>query len=147
MSTIIETSTIASRRLFKATPSQLFALWTQPQHIAHWWGPHGFTNTIHKMDVRPGGEWRFTMHGPDGIDYENNCLYREIVPAERLVFLHVEPVHTFEVVVAFEQQDNGTLLTFSMCFEDTNEYHRVKSVIEAANEENFNRLESYLSKL
>ena len=60
------------------------AQWTDPEHVAKWWGPTGFTNTIYEMDVRPGGVWRFVMHGPDGIDYQNKIVYIEVVKPERL---------------------------------------------------------------
>jgi len=55
------------------------------QHVHEWWGPRGFTNTTEEMDVRPGGVWRFVMHGPDGVDYNNKIVYLEIVKPERLV--------------------------------------------------------------
>ena len=80
---------IAATREFDAPRDLVFSLWTDPVHIARWWGPKGFTNTIHEMDVRPGGVWRFVMHGPDGRDYENKIVYREIVRPERIAYSHV----------------------------------------------------------
>ena len=59
---------------------------TADREIIATWGPKGFTNTIHEMDVRPGGVWRFVMHGPDGVDYQNKIVYIEIVKPERLVY-------------------------------------------------------------
>lgn len=61
---------------------------TDPRHVANWWGPDGFTTTIHKMDFRVGGAWKHTMHGPDGTDYPNSSVFREIVEPERLVYQH-----------------------------------------------------------
>lgn len=55
---------IVATRVFDAPRDLVFKMWTDPKHIVHWWGPNGFTNTIHEMDVRPGGVWRFIMHGP-----------------------------------------------------------------------------------
>jgi uncharacterized protein YndB with AHSA1/START domain len=66
-------------------------MWTDPRHVVRWWGPTGFTTTIHEMDVRPGGNWRFTMRGPDGVDYPNEHIYVEVAPPERLVTQHVSP--------------------------------------------------------
>ena len=60
---------IVATRVFDAPRDLVFRMWTDPAHIVHWWGPNGFTTTIHEMDVRPGGMWRFIMHGPDGVDY------------------------------------------------------------------------------
>ena len=70
MSSAIKTSDreIAITRLFNAPRELLWKVWTEPKHIAQWWGPKGFTNTIHKMEVKPGGRWDFIMHGPDGVD-------------------------------------------------------------------------------
>jgi uncharacterized protein YndB with AHSA1/START domain len=56
-------------RVFDAPRELVFRAWTNPKHESQWWGPNGFTNTIHEMDVRPGSVWRFVMHGPDGVDY------------------------------------------------------------------------------
>ena len=75
----------------------MFSAFTDPKHLAQWWGPDGFTTTTHSFDFRPGGIWRFVMHGPDGRDYQNRIIYDEIVPPERLVYHHsggddVEPV-------------------------------------------------------
>ncbi|EMO29454.1 toxin-antitoxin system, toxin component domain protein [Leptospira interrogans serovar Bataviae str. HAI135] len=50
-------------------------MWTEPEHVIHWWGPKGFTNTFETMDVRPGGIWKFIMHGPDGTDYPNLIVF------------------------------------------------------------------------
>jgi uncharacterized protein YndB with AHSA1/START domain len=58
---------IITSRVYDAPRELVFKAWTDPKHIARWWGPNGFTTTIHEMDVRPGGAWRFIMHGPDGV--------------------------------------------------------------------------------
>jgi uncharacterized protein YndB with AHSA1/START domain len=75
-------------RIFGAPGSLVFRAWTDPQHMAHCWGPCGFTTTTHSMDVRAGGEWRFVTHGPDGADYKNRRFYLEVVKPERLVSNH-----------------------------------------------------------
>src|SRR5262245_36352617 len=62
---------IVITRLINAHRALVFEAWITPEYVAKWWGPNGFTNTIHEMDVRPGGVWRFTMHGPAGVDYPN----------------------------------------------------------------------------
>jgi uncharacterized protein YndB with AHSA1/START domain len=69
----------AISRVFDAPPDAVFARWSDPEHLARWWGPEGFSLTVDSFDFRPGGEWRFTMHGPDGTDHHNR-------PDERLVF-------------------------------------------------------------
>jgi uncharacterized protein YndB with AHSA1/START domain len=92
---------ITGTRVFDVPRDLVWTMWTDPQHIAQWWGPRGFRNTIHEMDVRPGGHWRFIMHGPDGQDYQNHNVYVEIVRPERIVFDHVSgPV--FRATATFE---------------------------------------------
>src|SRR6478752_6252060 len=53
-------------RTFTAPRDLVWLAWTDPNHVGRWWGPAGFTTTTHSMDFRPGGSWRYTMHGPDG---------------------------------------------------------------------------------
>jgi uncharacterized protein YndB with AHSA1/START domain len=79
---------IVITRLIEAPRALVFDAWTKPEHIGKWWGPRGFTTTTNSMDVRPGGEWRFIMHGPDGTDYKNRIVYVEVVKPERLVYNH-----------------------------------------------------------
>lgn len=107
-------------RVFDAPRELVFEAWTQPEHATHWWGPDGFRTTIEEMDVRPGGNWRFVLHGPDGTDYRNRIVFVEIVRPERLVYKHVpepgsEPV-SFEVTVTFEEQGRTTRLNMQMVF-------------------------------
>ncbi|HXZ13759.1 MAG TPA: SRPBCC domain-containing protein [Candidatus Sulfotelmatobacter sp.] len=73
------------QRVFDAPRDLVFRAWTEPKHLAQWWGPRGFTTTIEKMDVRPGGGYRITMHGPDGDVYPMTGSFREITRPARLV--------------------------------------------------------------
>ncbi len=79
---------IVLERIFDAPRELVWEAWTNPKHIAQWWGPNGFTMSIEKMDLRVGGEWKHVMHGPDGTDYRNESVFREIVRHERIVFEH-----------------------------------------------------------
>ena len=76
-------------RLLDADIKLVWEAWTKPEHIAQWWGPDGFTNTISEMDFIPEGEWQLVMHGPDGTDYKNRSMFKEIIPFEKIVFHHV----------------------------------------------------------
>ena len=62
--------------------------WTDLKQVAQWWGPRGFTLTTHSKDLRPGGHWSYTMHGPDGTDYPNRTHYFEVEKYSRLVYDH-----------------------------------------------------------
>lgn len=121
---------IVGKRVFDAPRALVFSAWTDPMHLAQWWGPNGFTTTTHAFDFRPGGVWRFVMHGPDGRDYQNRITFDEIVPPERIVYRHgggddVEPVQ-FTQTVTFQDLGNGqTLLTWHGTFRSAEERARV----------------------
>ena len=72
-------------RLLNAPIELVWEVWTDPKHLAQWWGPNGFSNTISQMDVQPGGEWNLVMHGPDGKDYKNKSVFKEVVMHRKLV--------------------------------------------------------------
>ena len=119
------TSPTADRELvmsreFDAPRDLVFQAWTDPAHLPQWFGPDGFSLTVHECDVRPGGAWRFIMHGPDGTDYGNRVVYQEIVRPERLVYLHGEDVDddpgAFHVTVRFEEVDGRTRMTQRILF-------------------------------
>lgn len=77
---------ITISRTFTAPRELVWLAWTDPKHVGQWWGPAGFTTTTHSMDFRPGGAWRYTMHGPDGRDYGNRVDYIEIDSPSRLIY-------------------------------------------------------------
>ncbi|HEY2156631.1 MAG TPA: SRPBCC domain-containing protein [Isosphaeraceae bacterium] len=111
---------LVATRVFDAPRELVFKLWTDPEHVAKWWGPRGFTITTASMDVRAGGVWRFRMHGPDGVDYPNRIKYTEVVEPERLAYEHGgdvdgEPVN-FEVTATFEDVGGKTKLTLRSLF-------------------------------
>ena len=109
---------IVITRIFDAPRSLVFEAWIDPQHVGSWWGPKGFTITTHNMDVKPGGQWRFIMHGPDGVDYPNTIVYLEIAKPERLVYDHGDDgeAGSFRVTVTFEDLGSKTRLTMRSVF-------------------------------
>src|SRR3982750_4400071 len=94
-------------KLLSAPVELVWEVWTDPEHIKNWWGPNGFTNTIFKMEVQPGGEWDFVMHGPDGTDYKNKSIFKEVIKPERIVFEHVSGPK-FTATITFEKQGSKT---------------------------------------
>src|ERR1700733_7208942 len=76
-------------RLLNAPIELVWEVWTDPEHIKNWWGPNGFTNTIHVMDVQPGGSWDLTMHAPDGTDYKNKSIFKQIIKHKKIVYEHI----------------------------------------------------------
>ena len=137
---------IISTRVFAATPAQVFAAFADPARLALWWGPNGFKNTLHEFDLRVGGKWRLTMHGPDGANYENVSEFLEIVPAARVVYQHLEPVHRFRMTMTFAPRGPQTELTWTMRFENADEVAKIGKFIVAANEQNFDRLAAHLAQ-
>ncbi len=139
---------ISITRLFDAPRELVWKVWTEPNHIARWWGPKGFTNTMHTMDVRPGGRWDFIMHGPDGVDYPNKVKYLEVKKTERLVYVHGDEgeVAYFHATVTFEDQKGKTRLTMQMLFNTAKERNEVVEKFGAVNglKQNMDKLGEYL---
>jgi uncharacterized protein YndB with AHSA1/START domain len=138
-------SEIVSSRDFAVSRESLFAAFRDPARLAAWWGPAGFTNTIHCFDFRPGGAWRFTMHAPDGTAYPNESHFTAIETPAHIVFIHEGPVHRFEMTMTLAALPAGTRLTWRMRFDDATEAARLRGFIAAANEQNFDRLQTHLA--
>ena len=141
-----QNNVVVGARLFAVTRERLFEAFSDPQQLAHWWGPKGFTNTFEEFDLRPGGAWRFTMHAPTGAEYHNVSEFIEVQRPERIVFEHLRPVHRFTMTMIFTEEQGGTRLTWRMQFESAEEVERLGSFLATANEENFDRLQAHLTK-
>lgn len=121
---------IVATREIDAPRARVFEAWTDPRHLAQWWGPDGFATTTSAFDMRPAGAWRFVMHGPDGRDYENRITFDEIVQPSLLRYHHgggedVEPVQ-FRTIVTFEDLAGGrTRITLRATFPSAAERDRV----------------------
>jgi uncharacterized protein YndB with AHSA1/START domain len=138
---------IVTVREFHAPRALVWRAWTEPEPLARWWGPKGFSNTFDEFDLRPDGEWRFVMHGPDGTDYKNRSLFREIARPERLVFDHVSG-HIFQGIASFEAVDaERTRVTYKMLHRTAEDCERVKPMAGSSNEEMFDRLEAELGRM
>lgn len=135
-------------KLINAPSEQVFEAFTDPEHVKHWWGPTGFTTTIHKMEVKPGGVWELIMHGPDGTDYKNKSVFKEVVKPERLVYEH-QSAPKFTATIHFEAQGNKTFLTWTMTFESAEELQKVVKTFKADEglKQNVMKLEEYLNRI
>ncbi|WAC18023.1 SRPBCC domain-containing protein [Luteolibacter sp. SL250] len=136
---------IHSSRSFAVSRERLYAAFADPEQVAIWWGPAGFTNTIQEFDLRPGGHWRFTMHGPDGQTYEQDKTFTELIPNEKVALRHHGPVHGFLMEISFHDEGAGSRFDWLMRFDDPAEEANLRSFITKANEENFDRLQSHLN--
>ena len=134
-------------RLLNAPVSLVWEVWTKPEHIKNWWGPNGFYNTIFEMDVRPGGTWDFVMHGPDGQDFKNKSVFKEIIKHKKIVYEHISGPK-FLATVEFEQQGNKTFLKWNMLFETKEEFIRTVKTFKADEglKQNIEKLQTYLEK-
>jgi uncharacterized protein YndB with AHSA1/START domain len=144
---IIADREIVSARVFDAPREIVWKAWTSPTHLKEWWGPRGFTNTFEKFDFRPGGLWRFTMHGPTGKDFHNECVFQEIDNLEKIVFDHLKPLHKFRVTTTLKDHNGNTEVTFRMLHDTVAECVEVKKYAVEKNEENFDRLEEELAAM
>lgn len=121
---------IVVTRIVNAPRELVWDAWTDPKQVVKWWGPNGFTTTIHEMDVRPGGEWRHTMHGPDGSNYPNHSFFIEVVKPERIVYSHGGhkedgPSARFESTWTFEALGDKTRITMRGVFPTAEQRDRV----------------------
>ncbi|MCA9601889.1 MAG: SRPBCC family protein [Polyangiales bacterium] len=112
-----ESNEINITRLYDAPVRAVWDAWTDPEQVAKWWGPRGFTITTHSKDLRPGGSWVYTMHGPDGTDYPNRTHYFEVEECKRLVYDHganeSQPA-LFRVTVVFSEVAGKTKMDMTM---------------------------------
>lgn len=76
---------IVITRVFNAPRAQVWRAWTEPEAVAQWWGPKGFSTRVSGLDLRPGGRWDYVMIGPDGAEYPVTGVFREVVPQMRIV--------------------------------------------------------------
>ena len=143
---------IVLMRMLEAPRERVFEVWTTPEHLQHWYGPDGFTLTTHEMDVRPGGVWRFTMHGPDGVDYSNELIYDQVIAPELLSYEHRSSPDAddpaFRGSATFDEFMGMTILTMRMVFEtaaERDETVEKYNAVEGGNQ-TLDRLVAYLSK-
>lgn len=131
-------------RTFNAPIELMWEVWTKPEHIAQWYGPKGFTNTIHTMDFREGGEWTFTMHGPDGTDYENKNVFKEIITLKKIVYEHSYP--HFIATIVFESEGDKTTIDWTVELDSAEMLEMVIRFNNAkeGHNENMEKLEKYL---
>jgi uncharacterized protein YndB with AHSA1/START domain len=137
-------------RLLGAPRELVWEAWTNPEHVAKWWGPNGFTTTTEVMDVREGGVWRHTMHGPDGTDYPNECKYLEVVRPERIVHSQGDGQREwFQSTVVFAVEGEQTRVTIKQVFptaEARNEVVEKYGAIKGG-QQHLARLAEYLTQM
>ena len=137
--------TIETIRIVNTDINGAFDIWTDPDKLQRWWGPNGFTNTFAEFDLRPEGKWTFTMHGPNGQNYVNECVFIDV---KKPVFIawHHHSAPYFQGVAMFETAPEGkTKIMYRMVFKSSELCAQLRNFIVAKNEENMDRLEAVLS--
>lgn len=135
-------------RILDAPAELVWEVWTNPGHICNWWGPDGFTCTITKMDLTPGGDWLLVLHGPDGTDFDNKSVFKEVVPLKKIVYEHISYPHIV-ATITFEGQGDKTCLHWHMLFDSNEEFIKVVKTYGADKglKENVQKLNNYLLKM
>ena len=140
-------------RVFDAPRALVFKAWTDPKHVAQWWGPRGFTNPVCELDVWPGGAIRIHMRGPDGTVYPMTGVYQEIVEPQRLAFTSAaldeggNPLFDVLNTVTFAEQGGKTKLTLqARVVKSTAEAAPYLEGMEAGWSQSLERLEEYVAK-
>jgi uncharacterized protein YndB with AHSA1/START domain len=131
-------TTFKTSRSFSATPEEVFAAFAAPERLARWWGPNGFSNTFEVFELKTGGQWRFTMHGPDGANYPNEATFAVVEPGRSIVIKHVSQPH-FQLSIKLEPTANGTEVTWEQVFESDQVAASIRHIVEPANEQNLSR--------
>lgn len=138
-------ATLRTTRVLAATPERVYAAFANGEELAQWWGPNGFRNEFDAFDFRPGGEWVFTMVGPDGTRYPNRNRFDELVPGRRVVIRHESAPH-FCLTVRLTPTDTGTHVDWNQAFEDVTVCNAVRHIAEPGNEQNLERLAALLAR-
>jgi uncharacterized protein YndB with AHSA1/START domain len=140
---ISSTAALSTERVLAANPRKVFAAFEQADRLARWWGPNGFTNTFEQFEFKPGGRWVFVMHGPNGADYPNANVFREIQPDTKIEIEHVERPW-YRLTVTLTARGDQTHLAWVQEFESPEFAAKMRPLCEPANEQNLDRLESLL---
>jgi uncharacterized protein YndB with AHSA1/START domain len=127
-------------RLIDAPRAHVFAAIADPARLTRWWGPNGFTSTFDVFEFRPGGTWRFVLHGPDGADYPNENLFTDIVEPERVVLEHLSATHHFLMTITLTADGARTRVGWRQVFDTAAEKQRIADFVTLANEQNLDRL-------
>lgn len=137
---------VLSARIITAPINVVYDFFANPALLKTWWGPEGFTNTIHEFDLKPGGRWILTMHGPEKGNYENSSMFTQVVPNQLVAWTRLsQPL--FDMEISFEEIENSrTRISFKMIFATAEECEKMRKFVEPKNEENFDRLQRVIDQ-
>lgn len=150
MTALKQTNIITITRIYDAPLAAVWDAWTVAEQVSQWWGPRGFTLSIHDRDLKSGGHWHYTMHGPEGTDYENTTQYLEVLPLQKLVYDHgghQDRPPLFRVTAQFRELGVRTEMSMEMAFASAEIAQEMKGHIrQAGGETTWDRLGEFLAK-
>ncbi len=132
-------SILITSREISATAAEVFSAFTDAEAFARWWGPAGFSNTFELCEFETGGRWVYTMHGPAGEDYPNECVFREIVADQKVVIEHIV-LPKYKLTITFSENNCKTTVTWEQDFENKTFATKMHDFLETANKQNLDRL-------
>jgi uncharacterized protein YndB with AHSA1/START domain len=138
-------ATFRTHRVLRYPPARVFEAFARPELLARWWGPSGFTNTFEVFEFKPGGRWKFVMHGPNGSHHPNESVFLRMEAPSVVVIQHVSGPH-YILTVTLAPHDGGTTIGWVQEFEDPAVAARIRHIVEPANEQNLDRLAAILSR-
>lgn len=137
-------------RVYDAPLQIVWDAWNDPEQAAQWWGPRGFTITTHSKDLKAGGHWHYTMHGPDGGEYANKTKYLEVEEYAKLVYDHGgndEQKPLFRVTVLFSGSNGKTTMDMTMTLPTAEAAEQTRGFIKkAGGDTTWDRFTEYLEK-
>lgn len=150
MATKNKSNELKITRIYDAPVQTVWDAWTDSKQVEKWWGPRGFTLTTHSKDLRPGGIWHYTMHGPDGTDYPNKTFYHEVEKCSRLVYDHGgydDRPPLFRMTAIFSETAGKTKLEMTMTLATPEAAEEIRKFIkQAGGDSTWDRLDEFLEK-
>lgn len=125
-------------------PEVVYGAFADARQLAAWWGPEGFRNVFEHFAFHEGGDWRFTMHGPDGRSWANHNRFLRLQPGREVTIRH-ESAPRFTLHVALQAEADGTRLTWQQVFDEVETALAVRDIVLPANEQNLDRLTRVLA--
>ncbi|RYE10383.1 MAG: ATPase [Hyphomicrobiales bacterium] len=150
-----DSTTLVITRLLRAPRALVWKMFSDPYHLAQWWGPKGFTNRVDKLDFRTGGSWLHVMIGPDGKEYPTANDIVEVTPPSRISFRNApadpkvfgdNPPPGFTKTISFIETNAGTMLTLVAIFDKPERKDAViRRGFSIGTNESFDKLEALLA--
>jgi uncharacterized protein YndB with AHSA1/START domain len=131
---------IVNQRVIPFTQEETFQAYANPDRLARWWGPNGFTNTFEVFEFQQGGNWKFVMRGPDGKSYDNECVFRTISPHQRIVIEHTCAPHFVLTVTLDKVSAQETRIFWRQRFDTPEIRDNLAKLCQGFNEQNFDRM-------